>query len=55
MSLPFTHTGLPTLAIPYGHNPAGLPLSIQIVAASGQDEFLLKAARMVQNLLRDGS
>jgi Asp-tRNA(Asn)/Glu-tRNA(Gln) amidotransferase A subunit family amidase len=53
MSLPFTHAGLPSLAIPWGVNAAGLPLSIQIMADWGKDEFLLKAASQILKLLQE--
>ncbi len=47
MSLPFTHAGLPTLTIPDGENPQGLPYSIQLCAAFDEDEYLLKAAKLL--------
>ncbi len=53
MSLPFTHAGLPSLAIPWGVNAAGLPLSIQIMADWGKDEFLLKAASQILKLMQE--
>ncbi len=53
MSLPFTHAGLPSLAIPWGVNAAGLPLSIQIMADWGKDEFLLKATNQILKLLQE--
>ncbi len=40
MNLPWTHAGLPTLALPAGRGPAGLPLGIQLAAGWRRDELL---------------
>lgn len=41
MNLPWTHAGLPTVALPAGTTPDGLPLGIQLTARFGADEALL--------------
>jgi len=51
MSLPYTHAGLPTLAIPNGHDSKGLPYSLQLAAVHSEDEFLLDAAQLILSKL----
>lgn len=41
MSLPWTHAGLPVVALPAGKTESGLPLGVQLVARFGADEDLL--------------
>jgi len=41
MSLPFTHAGVPTLAVPAGKTRSGLPLGLQFAGRFGQDEVFL--------------
>lgn len=41
MNLPWTHAGVPTLALPAGLSADGLPLGIQIAGHFGNDEQLL--------------
>lgn len=41
MNLPWSHSGLPTLAVPAGRNAAGLPLGLQLAARWWADEKLL--------------
>jgi amidase len=38
---PFNATGQPALALPCGLSPAGLPLSVQLIAAHGREDLLL--------------
>lgn len=40
MNLPWTHSGLPTVALPAGTTDAGLPLGVQCAARFGADEDL---------------
>jgi Asp-tRNA(Asn)/Glu-tRNA(Gln) amidotransferase A subunit family amidase len=47
MNLPWTHAGLPALAVPAGRSKEGLPLGLQLVARFGADEALLAWARQV--------
>ena len=51
MNLPWTHAGLPTLALPAGTTPDGLPLGIQLTARFGADEELLAWAAAVATVL----
>jgi Asp-tRNA(Asn)/Glu-tRNA(Gln) amidotransferase A subunit family amidase len=51
MSLPFTNAGLPSISIPFGADRQGLPFALQVIAASGQDEFLVFAAREIHRAL----
>jgi Asp-tRNA(Asn)/Glu-tRNA(Gln) amidotransferase A subunit family amidase len=41
MNLPWTHAGMPALALPVGRDADGLPHGIQLVARAGDDEVLL--------------
>lgn len=42
MNLPWTHAGLPTVALPAGATDDGLPLGVQCAARFGDDEDLLR-------------
>lgn len=42
---PWTYAGVPTIALPSGRSQDGLPLGIQLIAPSRQEERLLQAAR----------
>jgi Asp-tRNA(Asn)/Glu-tRNA(Gln) amidotransferase A subunit family amidase len=42
MNLPWTHAGLPTVALPAGETGDGLPLGVQCAARFGADEDLLR-------------
>jgi aspartyl-tRNA(Asn)/glutamyl-tRNA(Gln) amidotransferase subunit A len=46
------HARLPAISIPCGHDKAGLPFGLQIIARRGQDRTLLCAARHIEALLR---
>ncbi len=54
MSLPWTHAGLPTLALPAGRGPAGLPLGIQLAAGWRRDEILCAWAIGIERALAEG-
>ncbi len=41
MNLPWTHAGLPTLGLPSGTDPTGMPLGLQLAARWWHDEALL--------------
>lgn len=45
MNLPWTHSGLPTLSLPIGRDPTGLPVGLQVAAGWYADEALLAWAR----------
>ncbi|MBI9045136.1 MAG: amidase [Anaerolineaceae bacterium] len=51
MNMPWTHCGFPTLTVPMGINPDGLPLGMQIAADWYQDEFLLEWALELEKVL----
>jgi Asp-tRNA(Asn)/Glu-tRNA(Gln) amidotransferase A subunit family amidase len=50
MNLPWTHAGLPTVALPAGTTPDG-PLGIQLTARFGADEELLRWAEPLEAVL----
>lgn len=41
MNLPWTQAGVPTLSLPAGHDPSGLPLGLQVASRRRTDEKLL--------------
>ncbi|MFJ2113524.1 amidase [Streptomyces sp. NPDC087850] len=45
MCLPWSHAGWPSLSLPAGRTPDGLPLGLQCVSRAGSDERLLDRAR----------
>ena len=51
MNLPWSHCGLPTLAIPSGAGEGGLPIGLQIAAGWHQDERLLGWGRQLEQVL----
>ncbi len=54
LSRAWTLLGLPSITIPCGMGPEGLPLGLQIAARQGEDARLLGAARWFEDLLRAG-
>jgi amidase len=42
-------TGFPALTLPYGSDPAGLPLPVQMLAPMGQDRLLLALAQRLES------
>ncbi len=51
MNLPWTHAGLPAVALPAG-TVEGMPVGVQVVARAGDDERLLAWARDIEAALR---
>jgi amidase len=45
---PFNATGQPACSIPLYHNAAGLPIGIQLVAAYGREDLLLRIAAQLE-------
>ena len=43
-TLPFSWTGLPSVSVPCGFSPAGLPIGLQIVGNELQESLLLQIA-----------
>jgi Asp-tRNA(Asn)/Glu-tRNA(Gln) amidotransferase A subunit family amidase len=41
MNLPWTHAGMPSLALPAGGDPDGLPFGLQLAGRAGHDEDVL--------------
>ncbi len=52
MNLPWTHAGVPTLALPAGFAGNGMPLGLQIASPYGSDENLLGFGIEIESLLR---
>lgn len=52
MSLPWTHAGLPTLAVPAGPGETGLPIGLQIAAGWWNDEELLEWGIEIEDVVR---
>lgn len=48
----WTLLGCPTVTIPAGLGPAGMPVGVQLVARPGQDAMLLRQAAAVEDVLR---
>ena len=48
---PWSFLGLPTLSLPYGWSPEGLPLAIQLVGASRNEAGLFQAAAWCEKVL----
>jgi Asp-tRNA(Asn)/Glu-tRNA(Gln) amidotransferase A subunit family amidase len=51
MNLPWTHAGLPTVAIPAATSSEGLPFGLQIAAGFWRDEQLLGWAQQIERAL----
>ena len=51
MNLPWSQSGLPTVAFPTTSGPGGLPLGIQLAARRGADEELLLWAEALEEIL----
>ena len=51
MNLPWTHAGLPSCAVPCQRVAGNLPMGLQCVARSGQDELLLQWVRALEGIL----
>ncbi|WP_435063725.1 amidase family protein [Halobaculum sp. EA56] len=54
MNLPWTHAGLPTVALPAGR-AHGLPVGVQVAGAFGADERLLAWAGPLSEAVRDAA
>ena len=51
MSRAWTLLDLPSITIPFGNGPSGLPLGLQVAARPGHDETLLGTARWIERVL----
>jgi Asp-tRNA(Asn)/Glu-tRNA(Gln) amidotransferase A subunit family amidase len=50
MNLPWTHAGMPTITLPVGNGPQGLPLGVQLAGGFMQDSSLLQMAKNIINI-----
>lgn len=55
MNLPWTHAGMPAVTLPAGVAANGLPVGLQLVAETEEDEMLLAWAKLVAADLRYGA
>lgn len=55
MNLPWTHAGLPTLSLPAGTFPGGLPAGLQVAAPFGRDEELFGFGIALEENLKNGT
>ncbi len=53
MNLPWTHAGMPAISLPTGRAANGLPLGLQCVGAFMGDEYLLKWAAHVAEIVNE--
>jgi Asp-tRNA(Asn)/Glu-tRNA(Gln) amidotransferase A subunit family amidase len=51
MNLPWTQSGLPSVTLPSGFAPDGLPLGLQVIARFGHDATLLEWAQWLEPVL----
>lgn len=49
--VPWSYSGLPTIAIPVGKCKAGLPLDVQLIAARWHEAHLLRVARWCETVI----
>src|SRR5207247_856391 len=53
MNLPWTHAGMPAITVPAGRAANGLPVGLQLVGRSGDDDWLVSFAGQVAGELRE--
>jgi amidase len=46
--MPFNFTGQPAISLPLHWNEAGLPIGVQLVAASAREDLLLRVAGQLE-------
>jgi amidase len=49
-TVPFNATGQPAMSVPMTHDPAGLPLGVQLVAAPNREDILFRVAAQLEQL-----
>jgi amidase len=50
-TLPFSYTGQPAISLPVHWTPDGLPVGVQLVAAFGREDLLLRVAAQLEQAL----
>jgi amidase len=45
---PFNITGLPAISLPLHWTPEGLPVGVQLVAAMGREDLLIRVASQIE-------
>jgi Asp-tRNA(Asn)/Glu-tRNA(Gln) amidotransferase A subunit family amidase len=48
MNLPWTHAGMPAITLPAGRAGDGLPVGLQLVGESDEDELLLAWSELIE-------
>lgn len=48
---PWNITGQPAISVPVGQSPLGLPIGVQLVAAPGREDVLVRVAAALENVL----
>jgi amidase len=51
LASPFNVTGQPAISLPLHQTPAGLPIGIQLVAATGREDLLFRLASQLETAL----
>ena len=46
--MPFNFTGQPAISLPLHWNDAGLPIGVQLVAAYGREDLLIRVASKLE-------
>jgi amidase len=46
--MPFNFTGQPAISLPLRWNDAGLPIGVQLVAAYGREDLLIRVAAQLE-------
>jgi Asp-tRNA(Asn)/Glu-tRNA(Gln) amidotransferase A subunit family amidase len=49
---PWSYTGLPTVSVPAGFSPDGMPLSIQLIGQPWEEEYLFEIAAWCERVLK---
>jgi amidase len=51
-TMPFNVTGQPAISLPLHWSPQGLPIGVQLVAAFGREDLLLRVAAQLEEAVR---